>query len=147
MATKASSELTLHDRLSRLGYLQACKILGDRGNKLIQAGGGWDIDLDEQVSLTAERFELRLPLENGHHSAEAVVTIALEDDRRDRLAWRCSGCRAACAHVGAAFSIVLEEKLTLGLAAPPPERVPVESLGEEDLVKQALESRLEHTHT
>jgi len=147
MATKASSELTLHDRLSRLGYQQACKILGDRGPTLIQAGGLRDIDLDDQVSLTAERFELRLPLENGRNGAEAVATIALEDDRRDRLAWRCSRCRAACEHVGAAFSVILEEKLALGLAAPPPERIPVESLSEEDLVKQALESRLERART
>jgi hypothetical protein len=28
-------------------------------------------------------------------------------------------------HVGAAFSFILEEKMTLGLAAPPRERVPV----------------------
>lgn len=147
MATKASSELTLHDRLSRLGYQQACKLLGDQGPGLIQAGGRWDIDVDEQVSLTTQRFELRLPLRNGHPAAEAVVTIDLEDDRRDRLAWRCSGCRAACEHVGAALSVILEEKLTLGLAAAPPERIPVESLGEDDLVKQAVHDRLERART
>jgi hypothetical protein len=33
--------------------------------------------------------------------------------------------------------MILEEKLSLGLSAPPPERVPMESLSEEALVNQA----------
>ena len=49
--------------------------------------------------------------------------------------------------MGAVLSLVLEEKMALGLAAPPPERVPVESLGEEDLCRRALEERLERSRT
>jgi superfamily II DNA or RNA helicase len=45
--------------------------------------------------------------------------------------------------LGAAFSLILEEKMTLGLAAPPPERIPIESLSEKELVNKALEERLE----
>ena len=66
---------------------------------------------------------------------------------KDKLAWHCSSCRDACEHVGAAFSLVLEEKTALGLAAPPPERVPVESLSEEELVRQALAERQERART
>ena len=51
-STKTSRELTLHDRLSRLTYRQASKLLGEGGEKLIQKGGAWDIDIDEQVVLT-----------------------------------------------------------------------------------------------
>ena len=35
----AKRELTLKDRLSRLTYAQACKLLGPDGNKLIVQGG------------------------------------------------------------------------------------------------------------
>ncbi|MCH8840535.1 MAG: DEAD/DEAH box helicase, partial [Planctomycetes bacterium] len=48
-----------------------------------------------------------------------------------------------CEHAGAAFALMLEEKTALGLAAPPPERVPVESLSEQELVEQALADREE----
>ena len=69
-----------------------------------------------------------------------VVTITLMAEARDRLHWNARSARL-CEHVGAAFSLMLEEKMALGLAAPPPERVPVESLGEQELVETALEER------
>ena len=46
---------------------------------------------------------------------------------------------------GAAFSLLLEEKTALGSAAPPPERIPVESLGEEELIRRALAEREERS--
>ncbi|MBU0986579.1 MAG: DEAD/DEAH box helicase, partial [Proteobacteria bacterium] len=57
--------------------------------------------------------------------------------------FQCSVCDNSCVHIGAAFSLILEEKLSLGLAAPPSERVPVESLGNAALVKQAVGERTE----
>ncbi len=42
-------------------------------------------------------------------------------------------------HIGAAFSLILDEKMALGLAAPPLERVPVESLSERELIENAIE--------
>ena len=39
--------------------------------------------------------------------------------------------------------MVLEDKMALGLAEPPPERVPVESLTQEELTRQALADRRE----
>jgi SNF2 family DNA or RNA helicase len=42
-----------------------------------------------------------------------------------------------------AFSLILEEKLSLGLSAPPPEKQPVESLNDEELIKLAIEERSE----
>src|SRR5258708_19176281 len=41
---------------------------------------------------------------------------------RNRLEWCCDSCDSPCEHVGAAFSLILEEKLALGLADAPPER-------------------------
>jgi superfamily II DNA or RNA helicase len=139
MTTKTSRELSLHDRLSRLGFLQACKLLGENGGKLIQAGARYEIDIDEQVSSSGDAFRLQLPSPTS--ASDVVVTITRAEDGRQWLRWNCSACETACEHAGAAFSLILEEKMALGLAAPPPERTPVESLGEEELVRKAVEER------
>ncbi|MBN1441918.1 MAG: DEAD/DEAH box helicase family protein, partial [Planctomycetes bacterium] len=133
MITKASKDLTLKDRLSRLSYLQACKLLGPDGARLIREGGACEIDVDEQVYLRGDLFRLSL--------RDATVTITLMAEARDRLCWNCTSCSGACEHVGAAFSLILEEKMALRLSAPPPERIPVESLREEELVARAIEER------
>jgi len=52
-----------------------------------------------------------------------------------------------CEHAGAAFSLILEEKLALGLADAPPERAPVESQSEEALISQALAEREQRART
>jgi superfamily II DNA or RNA helicase len=134
-----STNLTLKDRLSRLTFSRARALMGPKGSQFIQLGGAREIDLDQNVKLSDEAFTLTLP--------GAVATISLDPAARDKLAWRCTACRDACEHVGAAFSIVLEEKMSLGLAAPPPERVPVESLSEAELVRQALAEREERAAT
>ncbi len=134
-----STVLTLKDRLSRLTYQRACALLGPEGSKLIPLGGRREIDLDRDVKLSDESFTLVL--------GDAVATLTMDPAFKDRLAWRCTACRDACEHVGAAFSLVLEEKMSLGLAAAPPERVPVESLSEEQLVHQALAEREERART
>ena len=50
MLTKPSAELTLFDTLSRLTFTRATKLLGPEGNRLIAAGGKFDIDLTTQVN-------------------------------------------------------------------------------------------------
>jgi ERCC4-related helicase len=141
--TRPSGQLSLKDRLSRLSFIDACKLLGPKGAKLIRTGANlWDIKIEEQASLGEDCFRLRLP---GTNSADppVIVAITLKDEWRQRLHWNCSQCFQACEHVGAAFSLILEEKLVLGLAAPPKPRVPIESLGEEELVAKALAERAE----
>ena len=137
MTTKASHRLTLKDRLSRLNFTQACKLLGAEGRQLIQRGGQFEIDVEDQVYLEGDLFRVKFD--------DAVVTIALMADAKDRLHWNCTTCQWPCEHVGAAFSLLLEEKTALGLAAPPPERIPVESLGEDELIRRALAEREERS--
>jgi hypothetical protein len=137
MTTKPSHRLTLKDRLSRLNFTQACKLLGEEGRQLIQRGGKFEIDLEEQVYLAGDLFRVKF---NG-----AVVTITLMAGAKDRLHWNCTACQWPCEHAGAAFSLVLEEKTALGLAAPPPERIPVESLSEEELIQRAIAEREERS--
>ena len=138
MTTKKSTELTLRDKLSRLTYTQACKLLGEDGPNLIRKGAAFVIDIDSQVRLNDRRFELRFPAPDN-----TVVTISLEDDAHQRLRWRCSTSNTACPAVGAAFSLILEEKRALGLAVTPDEDLPSELLSEEALVKRALAERAE----
>lgn len=124
---------TLRDKLSHLSFTQACKLLGPEGKALIMKGGQFEINLFEQVVLTDERFQLFLE--------GAEVEISLNNARRQQLDLCCSVCEVACEHQGAALSLILEEKMALGLAAPPPERVPAESLSEKALVAQAVSDR------
>ena len=127
--------INLKDKLSHFTFQQACKLLGPQGDRLIREGGKYDIDIDEQVVLERDFFKLSL---DG-----AVVSIHLDPARNQRLSVQCSLCSNSCEHIGAAFSLILEEKLSLGLSAPPPERTPIESLSDEELVSQAIEDRIE----
>ncbi len=131
--------INLKDKLSHLTYRQACKLLGPEGEKLIRKGGKFDINIEDQVILNRDVFTLDL--------GEAVVTIRLDEMKNKRLNYQCSVCQNVCMHLGAAFSLILEEKLSLGLSAPPPERVPIESLTDEELVAQQIEDRVERANT
>jgi len=128
-------QLTLKDRLSRLTFQQTRRLLGAEADDLLRRGGAWDVDIDDAVRMTPDEFCVSL---NG-----AIVTIRHSADADYKLRWSCSQCTNACEHAGAAFSLILEEKMALGLAAPPPERVPVQSLGEEELVRRAMAEREE----
>ena len=120
--------ITLKDKLSHLSYNQACKLLGPEGKQLILEGGKYDINIFEQLSFNNEHFHLNLE--------DAQVSIQLDSRKKKRLNISCSVCPGACEHQGAALSLILEEKLTLGLSAPPPERTPMESLSDEALVRK-----------
>ena len=74
MKTKRSKKLNLRDRLSRLTYVAACQLLGERGKQLIQAGGTYDsIDVDRDIYLGDDLF--RLNLTDYETSDEVIVTI------------------------------------------------------------------------
>lgn len=138
---KPSAKLTLHDRLSRLTFDQACKLLGDEGKKLILKGSKREIDLREEIYFGGDLFRVTFREPNG--KVEAIATLTLMAEHKDRLHWNCDRCFRACEHVGAMFSVVLENKVALGLAAAPPEREAVAELTEEELVGRAIADREE----
>ena len=138
MTTKKSSKLTLRDRLSRLNFLQACKLMGGTGSARIREGGKIEIEL-ENVNLTDDRLAVAVD--------DATVSMRLSDDRRQRLNWSCSECSEPCVHVGAVFSLLLEEKTALGLAVPATEDTPMELLTEKELVHRMLAGREERART
>lgn len=141
--TRPTGRLSLKDKLSHLTFVEACKLLGPQGKKLIQQSANlWDFNIDEDVFLGDDLFRLRFPGEFAD-GGPLVVTITLMAEARQRLHFNCTRCTEACEHVGAAFSLILEDKLALGLAAAPPPRVAVESLSEAELVERALAERAE----
>ncbi len=131
----AERELTLKDRLSRLTYEQACRWLGPHGAQLIRAGGAFELDLEEDVYLGDDLLRVRV--------AGAVATITTMSAAPQRLHYNCTHCDEACEHVGAALSLVLEEKTALGLAVAPTAKTPLELLSEAELVQRAIHERLE----
>ncbi|MFQ5733537.1 MAG: DEAD/DEAH box helicase [Planctomycetaceae bacterium] len=139
MTTKPSGKLTLKDRLSRLDYHRACRLLGPNAKKLIHAGSKYEVDLGEDVKLTRSRFQIWLP--SSSSTGTIVATIRHDPAARSHVRFECSLCDGACEHIGAAVSLVLEEKLVLGLAAEPEDRAPAETLNETEVVQQALDDR------
>lgn len=127
--------VALKERLSQLTYREAQKLLGREGERLIRAGGRFSIEMDEQIAW--EDGGLSFDFGDGR------VKIFLDPGSPKSLRFTCSACKGPCEHVGAAFSFILEEKLALGLSLPPPERSPVESLSEEELIRRAIEERRE----
>src|SRR5271168_4014088 len=98
VTTRPSGQLTLKDRLSRLNFHDACKLLGPDGAKLIQKGANeWESKLDE-ANLGEDEFRLRLP-QSGENGQDVMVKIKLQDDVRKRLHFACSQCFQACMHV------------------------------------------------
>ncbi len=135
----SAHKLKLFDRLSHLTYAQVCRLLGPGAKNLLARGGSLEVDLDTQVELTADWLTVNL--------ATGAVTVELAESGAALVA-SCEGCSdggtaSQCEHVAAALSLVLEEKMLLGLAAPPPERTPVGALSESEIVERALEDRVE----
>jgi superfamily II DNA or RNA helicase len=141
-ATKTSNELTFHDRLSRLTPQQAALLLGEHGNRLMARGAQREIRLKEDVYLGGDLFRVTFPGANRRRP-EAIVTVTAMTTARDRLHWNCTACSAPCEHVGAAFSFLLEEKTSLGLAVAPPKDDSAPPATEEELIAQALADRVE----
>ena len=59
-ARRNAQNLTLFDRLSYLTYAKACRVMGSEAKMLLARGGVIAIDLDSQVKLTADWFQVNL---------------------------------------------------------------------------------------
>ncbi len=136
--TLPSGRRTLADHLSHLTFRQATSLLGEDGKRLLVEGGKYDVQPTDDVTFTADAFIL------AHPPSGARVTVRLNESHSGRIELSCTHCETrSCVHKGIALSFVLEEKTLLGLAAPPPERIPVEALGETGLVERAIREREE----
>ncbi len=141
MPTKPTHQLTLHDRLSRLHLLQARKLLGEKSAALLTKAGREEIDIPAQVLFTADQFQVTFPVR------AVVVTIALHPGYRDRLQIMCShDGETGDYYRAAAMTLILEEKMALGLSAVPDERTPWELLDERELEDRAIAERVQRAH-
>ncbi len=136
MTTKKDPDLTLPDILAHLNFRDACKLLGPDGSRLIISGSKYDFDVSSQVQLDEKRFSLRFTLPDTAH-----VTIQLSKRAKQRLKLQCSDCTGYCTHIGAAISLILEEKLALGLAVAPEAREPATNASDEELIAHELSVR------
>jgi len=136
--TKPSHELTLHDWLSRLALLQAKKLLGGSAAAKLSKAEREEVDLETHVLFTTDQFQVVFPI------SQVVVTIALHPSYRDRIQIACSHeGEVSDYHRAAVISLILEEKLALGLATPPDANTPWEKLAEHELEALALAEREE----
>ncbi len=135
---KKTKHLTLRDRLSRLNYLTACKLLGPEGDKLIQQGSKYDIDVQRNVYLRGDLYQRQVRRHHGRegrgldhqdgrgHQPPQVQLHRLRDDvpprRRGRLAGAGRQDRAGASHTAR-------------------RKAPLELLSEEELIEHALRER------
>ncbi|MDR1608760.1 MAG: DEAD/DEAH box helicase [Deltaproteobacteria bacterium] len=136
-----SQSLTLRDVLSRLTFAQASKLLGPEGRMLLKSGAVQSVVFSDATNyeITDERFEIEID--------KAKVVFELKAPNKAFLSYHCSSCHRhkplGCEHVAAALLLILDEKVALGLAIPPPEKIPLEKLSEEALVERAIAERRE----
>jgi superfamily II DNA or RNA helicase len=144
MSVKKSSQLTLHDRLSRLTMQQAVKWLGPEGARLLKEAGKSDVEIDPAEVSWPNPGTFQALVWRGTREP-VVVELRLEAGGRDGVRWLCSEREGASAWVAEVLTFILEEKTTLGLAAAPPEEqdLPLEMLDEAALERRALAEREE----
>ena len=93
MRFKPSSQLTLRDKLSRLTFVQAQKLLGPQGAHWLAMGGKIEIDTATQVRLTDEFCQISFPEAERRvvdKRDPLVVRVALHPGYRDRLQIGCN---------------------------------------------------------
>ena len=52
--------INLRDKLSLLTYRETCKLLGPEGERLVRAGGKYDIEINENVVLRDDLFRMNV---------------------------------------------------------------------------------------
>lgn len=142
---KPADEPSLRARLSQLTLEDVKSQLGPNGTNLVFEGSKRDLSPKTHVYLGDDLFRLTIP--GTGRRAEAIVTITLASTL-DALQCRCTSCVQPCEHLGAAFSMILEEKTALGLAvATEVADVSQKPLSEDELIAVALAERQKRADT
>ncbi len=137
-------KIGIRDRLGRLTYRGACRLMadGEEGVSRLRQGGRFEINLFHDVHLGGDMLRVRVPdpeLSEGF----ATVSVVEMTNKPQGLHLNCERCETRCDHMSAVLGMVLDEKLTLGLSAPPDPNEPVENLTEDELLRRALADREE----
>lgn len=143
MATAQSRKrrIGIQDRLGQLTYRAACRLMGDEdGAERLRRGAKFEINLADGVYLGGDTLRVNVP-DPELAGGEAIVTVVEKANRPKGLQLNCDRCEGRCDHIAAVLGMVLDEKLTLGLSAPPDPSEPIEMLTEEELLRRALADR------
>ena len=74
-AVVPSELLTLKDRLSRLTFIEACKLLGSQGREMIQRNANlWSVNIADDVHISSDLLRVRFPSNSA--GAPVIVTIS-----------------------------------------------------------------------
>jgi len=137
---RRNRRIGIRDRLGQLTYRAACRLMGDDGESRLRQGGRFEINVPEDVYLGGDTFRVTVA-DRELSPPRANVTIVEMTNKPKGLHLHCDRCDFRCDHVAAALGLVLDEKLTLGLSAPPDPAEPIEHLTEEELWARALADR------
>ena len=121
----------IRDRLGQLTYHGACRLLSqdDDGPARLRRGGKYEIVLPRDARFLADSFRVNVPDEEQPTGFAEVIMVEMTNKPKG-LHLTCTGCETMCDHVAAALALVLDEKSTLGLAAPPDPTEALENLTE-----------------
>jgi len=134
------TKIGIRERLGQLTYHGACKLMHEQeGADRLRQGGGFEINLPRDTRFVADMF--RVNVQDHQIAGFAEVTFVEVPAEPRGLMVNCNRCEDRCQHVAAALNLILDEKLTLGLSAPPDPDEPLENLTEQELIRRALADR------
>ena len=137
----------IRDRLGRLTYRGACRLMSDQdGAARLRQGGRFEINLPRDVYLGGDTLRVNV-LDPELASGKAIVTIVEMTSKPKGLHLHCDQCEIRCDHIAAVLGMVLDDKMSLGLSAPPDPSEPVEHLTEEELLRRTLADRELRAHS
>lgn len=137
-------KIGIRDRLGQLTYHGACQLMSqdDDGAARLRQGAKFEINLPRDVRFLADSFRVNVPDPELASGFAEVIMVEMTNKPKG-LHLTCTNCETTCAHIAAALGLVLDDKLTLGLAAPPDPNEPIENLTEDELIRRALADREE----
>lgn len=141
---RTKRRIGIRDRLAQLPYVGALRLLDDDrevAEKKLRRGGTFSIPIN-QFFPGDDTFRVNVE-DPSVARGEAIVSVVEMTNRPQGLFVQCDSCEGTCDHIAAALSMVLEDKITLGLSAPPDPSEPLENLTEEELLRRAIHEREE----
>lgn len=136
---RSAKRIGLRDRLGRLTYRAACRLLGAEGAARLRQASRFEV-VSDQVRIVGDTLRasvIDLDLSEG----QAMVSIVEMAKKPEGLHLHCEVCKTVCEHVAATLNFVLEEKLLLGLSQEPDPHEPIENLTPAELVLRAVADR------
>lgn len=143
ISRRRNRKIGIRDRLGQLTYHGACRLMGDEdGAAKLRQGAKFEINMPRDVRFLGDSFRVNVPdVEVPTGFAEVIIVEMTNKPKGLHLT--CTKCETRCHHVAATLGLVLDEKMQLGLSAPPDPNEPIENLTESELVRRAFADREE----